>query len=222
MPDDIGDEKNTIATCIFNEVDGNQERHIDFEFEGFSPIEMNLTGSGERSYCGFHYVAPDDLPATHAELEQQVAESGIQIINDLDPANNRIVEGNLRRFLEREIDETNRGPDYLVIDNFADQFELDISDLNAAKAEAENVTVLGCNSEGSTSRGARCDAVTWMAGLGGDGDDNPSLRKIYNSVDRFIPTLNGVSSSDGGENSLRIDKQEVVVSRQNGYSGKAQ
>ena len=55
--------------------------------------------------------------------------------------------------------------------------------------------------------------MTWMAGLGGDGDDNPSLRKIYNSIDRFIPTLNGVSSSDGGENSLRIDKQEVVVSR---------
>ena len=180
---------------------------------------MNLNGSGERSYCGFHYVAPDDLPATHAELEKQVAETGFQTINALDPESNKIDEHNLRRFMESQNDETSIGPDYIVIDNFAEQFEVSISDLNAARTEVENVTVLGCNSEGSTSRGARCDVVTWMADLGGDGDDNPSLRKIYTNLDRFIPVLNDFSSSDSGDKTLRVDKQEVVVSRQNGYSG---
>ena len=75
------------------------------------------------------------------------------------------------------------------------------------------MTVLGCNSEGSTSRGARCDVVTWMADIGGNGDDNPSLRKIYNNLDRFIPVLNDLSGSESGDKTLRVDKQEVVVSR---------
>ena len=52
-----------------------------------------------------------------------------------------------------------------------------------------------------------------MADLGGDGDDNPSLRKIYTNLDRFIPVLNDFSSSDSGDKTLRVDKQEVVVSR---------
>ena len=52
-----------------------------------------------------------------------------------------------------------------------------------------------------------------MAGLGKAGEDNPHLRKIYNSVDQLIPMLNGISGSDAGDNTLRVDKQELVVSR---------
>ena len=62
---------------------------------------MNLTGNGERSYCGFQYVAPDDLPTTHAELEEQVTESDFKIINELDPENNSINQWNLKELLER-------------------------------------------------------------------------------------------------------------------------
>ena len=75
------------------------------------------------------------------------------------------------------------------------------------------MTALGCNAEGSTQRGARCDALTWMVGLGKAGEDNRHLRKIYNAVDQLIPVLNGISGSEAGDNTLRVDKQELVVSR---------
>ena len=52
-----------------------------------------------------------------------------------------------------------------------------------------------------------------MVGLGKAGDDNHHLRKIYNAVDQLIPVLNGISGSDAGDNTLRVDKQELVVSR---------
>ena len=52
-----------------------------------------------------------------------------------------------------------------------------------------------------------------MAGLGEDGEDNLHLRKIYNAVEQLRPVMNGISGSDAGDNTLRVDKQEVVVSR---------
>ena len=111
------------------------------------------------------------------------------------------------------MDRHDDGSDYIVIDNFAEYFKLDKADLKAAKLEAENVTALGCNAEGSTQRGARCDALTWMAGLGEAGEDNPHLRKIYNSVEQLRPVMNGISGSDAGDNTLRVDEQELVLSR---------
>ena len=51
-----------------------------------------------------------------------------------------------------------------------------------------------------------------MNGLGSAGDDNPHLRKIYNALERFRPVINEISGSDGGDSTLRVDKQEVVVS----------
>ena len=72
-----------------------------------------------------------------------------------------------------------RGPDYLVIDNFTEYFGLELSDLQGARGEAETLTSVGCESDGAGQTGARCDALMWLQGLGGDGDDNPALRKIY-------------------------------------------
>ena len=69
MPDDLGNEKNTIAKCIFNEVEGTQQRVLDFGFEGMTPHETVLQSNGERSYCGFSYVPADDLPVHYGELE---------------------------------------------------------------------------------------------------------------------------------------------------------
>ena len=75
------------------------------------------------------------------------------------------------------------------------------------------MTALGCNAEGSTQRGARCDALTWMVGFDAAGEDNPHLRKIYNAIDQLRPVMNGISGSDDGDNTLRVDKQELIVSR---------
>ena len=68
MADDLG-EKNTIASCIFNEVEGTQQRVIDFGFEGLTPHESVIQSNGERSYCGFSYVNGPDLPPHYGELE---------------------------------------------------------------------------------------------------------------------------------------------------------
>ena len=80
-----------------------------------------------------------------------------------------------------------------------------MNDLEQAKNEVVNVTGLGCQAEGSASRGARCEAITWMNSLYDGGDDNPHLRKIYKGVDRFIPVVNNISGAEGGDNTLRVD-----------------
>ena len=59
-----------------------------------------------------------------------------------------------------------------------------------------------------------------MNGLGSAGSDNPHLRKIYNALEKFRPVINGITAAAGGDSTLRVDKQEVVVSKLNGFSGK--
>ena len=44
------------------------------------------------------------------------------------------------------IDPREKGPDYLVIDNFAEYFNIDESELLGAKSEAEHLTQAGCES----------------------------------------------------------------------------
>ena len=141
----------------------------------------------------------------------------LKTINSLDPATEKIDNSNLTKFLEY-FDDTfmenrPRGPDYLVIDNFADYFGLESADLKSARGEAETLTGVGCEADGAGQAGARCDALMWLQGLGSDGDDNPALRKIYKAMEDFRPKLNALSQEGFGDRGLRVDKQEVVVSR---------
>ena len=78
-----------------------------------------------------------------------MAESGkLRTIDALDPANLKIDQSNLTSFLERFdstlLENRPRGPDYLVIDNFAEYFGLSLSDLQGARGEAETLTSVGC------------------------------------------------------------------------------
>ena len=61
----------------------------------------------------------------------------------------------------------------------------------------------------------------WLNGL--DNVDNlPALSKINQVVDFLIPDFNGISQSDIGDKTLRVDKSEVLVSLQNGSTNKEQ
>ena len=42
-----------------------------------------------------------------------------------------------------------KGPDYLIIDNFADYFDLEEEQLQGAKSEAEALTKAGCEVSGN-------------------------------------------------------------------------
>ena len=99
------------------------------------------------------------------------------------------------------------GPDYLILDNFAnpDQFEINLSDLQGARREAENLTGIGCNQAGSQAD-ARCDAFMWLQGLGSEGADNPALRKISGAIDKLTSLFNQISQADLGDKTLRVDK----------------
>ena len=52
-----------------------------------------------------------------------------------------------------------KGPDYLIIDNFADLFEIDKADLINAKREAEGMPDFSCSSEVERDG---CDKLIWL------------------------------------------------------------
>ena len=66
-------------------------------------------------------------------------------INELDPTQNQIDKDNIVKFLS-DFDHTYadrsrpKGPDYLIIDNFAHFFQLDMVDLMRARSEAKDIT----------------------------------------------------------------------------------
>ena len=55
-----------------------------------------------------------------------------------------------------------KGPDYLIVDNFADFFQIDKADLIDAKREAEEMTDFSCNSEIEDDG---CDKLIWLKNL---------------------------------------------------------
>ena len=55
-----------------------------------------------------------------------------------------------------------KGPDYLIIDNFVDFFEIDKADLIDAKREAEGMSDFSCSSE---IEDGVCDKLIWLKNL---------------------------------------------------------
>ena len=64
-----------------------------------------------------------------------------RMINDLAPHIMKLEQNNLTKFLEffdtTFIEPREKGPDYLIIDNFAEYFNLAEEDMQGAKTEAE-------------------------------------------------------------------------------------
>ena len=105
------------------------------------------------TYCGT-VPAMGDNEAHKSEdqdkIDHDVVFSGkLKFVNALDPARNKIGKENLKKFLSKfdytYMDRSRpKGPDYLIIDNLADYFKLDVADLMNARKEAVELTDLSC------------------------------------------------------------------------------
>ena len=71
-----------------------------------------------------------------------------------------------------------KGPDYLIIDTFVDNFEiLEQDDLIKARNEAQSLTKKQCDEE-KDSEYDRCDNLAWVKNLIDNGDKMPALSNI--------------------------------------------
>ena len=82
-------------------------------------------------------------------------------VNELDPIKNNLDMEELTKFLgdfdHTYMDRTRpKGPDYLIIDNFAEAFGLEKADLMGARSEAEDLKEVVCNNLVAEAY-ARCD-----------------------------------------------------------------
>ena len=85
-----------------------------------------------------------------------------------------------------------KGPDFLIIDNFAETFELEKTDLMNARREAEDIKKSACKNQIAGAY-ARCDYLVWLNNFDSQGDNLPAFRKIYQQMKALKPILNEIS-----------------------------
>ena len=84
-------------------------------------------------------------------------------VNELDPIENHFDKEEVKKFLS-DIDHTYmdrtrpKGPNFLIIDNFAEAFGLEKEDLIGARSEAEDIKEVACNNLVAEAY-ARCDYI---------------------------------------------------------------
>lgn len=199
----------TVACCVFNDYEDSLPMQFDGWFEGLKHGDHTIQGHGEKSYCSNYLISDADLPENHDMIDKLVPQDDSTIrINDLDPEPSSITDAKLEKFLEY-FDETMmtpgaKGPDYLIIDNFAEFFKLEVADLKGARSEAEVVAKAGC----AEVKGGRCDALVWLRDLSAS-DDNPSLQKLSQAMKGFTRSLKMLSLKEEYDKSLRVDKEEM-------------
>ena len=112
-----------------------------------------------------------------------------------------------------------KGPDYLIIDNFVEIFGIDKADLIDAKSVAEEIKEGTCNNSFAAAYD-RCDFLVWLKNLDIHVDGLTAFTKIAFSMTAFRLNLNEKSQDKLGDKTLRIDKEEIVLSRFNGASSR--
>ena len=50
--------------------------------------------------------------------------------------------------------------------------------------------------------------MMWLKGMNDEGKDIPTLRKIAQTMTKFKSELNDISQVEGGDRSLRVDKED--------------
>ena len=148
----------------------------------------------------------------------------MKVVDELDPQQYKVTDIELIHFLKyfdhTYMDKTKpKGPDYLIMDNFLENFELNVADLLYARREAEEISTEFCTNDIGTEQ--RCDLLFWIKGVS-DEYSLTSFKKIYKSVAALKPLANEFSQSAWGDKSLYVDEEEIVVARYNGASNKEQ
>ena len=139
-------EKTTIASCLFNNPEKEKNFQYDGEFDGLKPgMRRMSTHALEDGHiqCGYDYIF-NEVDIKQHFLEELLSVEMPKMINDLSPGSKKLDQDTLANFLEffdtTLIDPREKGPDYLVIDNFAEYFNIEETELQGAKSEAEQLT----------------------------------------------------------------------------------
>ena len=127
------------------------------------------------------------------DLDQQVANAGkLQVIDEIDSKLRAVSDIQLNKFLSK-FDHTYmdrnkpKGPDYLIMDNFFENFDLNEADLLGARKDVVQFSNKVCGTEVAAQY--RCDIIAWIKGFS-DQYYFPSIYKVYNSVVKLKPLLN--------------------------------
>ena len=130
MGDEIQDDQKTFKT-------------FDGEFEGLTPLDHlrqpQKFSHPEESWllsCNYESMFKDEPPIDDA-IEKVLELATPKQVTTLDPASHNIDKEKLAKFVQ-EYDEsilnfTDKGPDYLIIDNFLEHFGLDNAAIEGAK-----------------------------------------------------------------------------------------
>ena len=129
----LAEEKVIITCCLTHDDKECKDFSFDFQFEGFS---NHGPKNYENYYCGYDDVKDEIYkPKYQDELDQKVEDGGkLKVINEIDSTQWNVNDDNLAKFLS-DFDITYmdrsrpKGPDYLIMDNFLDFFNLEQSDL---------------------------------------------------------------------------------------------
>lgn len=97
----------------------------------------------DHTICEPQLTEDDELLKQQMELDQQVANAGkLQVIDEIDSNLRAVSDIELNKFLSK-FDHTYmdrnkpKGPDYLVMDNFFENFDLNEADLLGARRDVE-------------------------------------------------------------------------------------
>ena len=82
-----------------------------------------------------------------------------------------------------------KGPDFLIIDNFAETFGIEKADLLGARSEAEDIKEAACNNLVAKAY-ARCDYLVKLENWESQRHFLPSFNKIAQAMTSFRPMLN--------------------------------
>ena len=94
-------------------------------------------------------------------MQHRLYEVKTTTVDELDPIKNHLDTEEVTKFLS-EFDRTYmdrtkpKGPDFLIIDDFAETFGLEKADLRGARSEAEAIKEVACNNLVAEAY-ARCD-----------------------------------------------------------------
>ena len=126
--------------------------------------------------CANTIMNDDNRPKDQDRIDGLIESIGtVKTIDELDPTQNNLGLEQLTKFLA-EFDPTYmkrtdvKGPDFLISDDFAYNFELEKADLVNARKEAEFISEHVCSQILSSQQepSARCDNLTWLKGLESD------------------------------------------------------
>ena len=178
-------------------------------------------------YCDLSSAVGEHKSDLQDEIDQAAESSGLlRTVNALDPSKNRIDKVNVKKFLS-DFDHTfmdrskPKGPSYFIIDNFSHYFKLERADLLGARDEAEQLANHVC-SGGEAAEYARCDVLHWLKTLDTNGFGMPYFEKIAKTMAAFRAKLNTRSQSTSGDKTMRVDKEETILTRHNGASEREQ